>query len=268
MKIRFKPRLLTENGTEMKRSFVLAAALALPLAAQPQKPPDNPTPAPAGRPGAQRVFILKYADPLTMADMLRVFGVMVVANPETHAVAVATTFPDVLTSVDDAVNRLDVPTSAPQNIELTAYYVIGGNTNSPLGSPLPKDLESLATELAGTSALKNYRLLDALTIRMRAGQGADTVGSAGQVATGSPVIVTDLRVRAATVSADGASVRIDRLNAGVKLPVTAGGGQYTTSQLNFDADLDIKAGQRVVAGRVGMTKDQSLFVVLTARIAK
>jgi len=82
------------------------------------------------------------------------------------------------------------------------------------------------------------------------------------------VIVTDLRVRTATVSPDGASVRIDRLSAGVKLPVAAGGGQFTTTQLNFDADLDVKAGQRIVAGRVGMTKDQSLFVVLTARIAK
>lgn len=251
------------NGT----AYVLAAGLVLQLTAQAPKPPDSQA-APAAKPGAQRVFILKYADPLTMADMLRVFGVMVVANPETHAVAVATTFPDVLNSVDDAINRLDVPASAPQNIELTAYYVIGGNTNSPLGTPLPKDLESMATELASTSALKNFRLLDALTIRVRAGQGADTVGSAGQVATGSPTIVTDLRVRTATVSPDGASVRIDRLNAGVKLPVAAGGGQYLTSDLNFNADLDVKTGQRVFAGRVGMTKDQSLFVVLNARVAK
>jgi hypothetical protein len=252
----------------MKGTLLLAAGLALPLSAQPPKPTDPPAAAPAGKPGAQRVFILKYADPLTMADMLRVFGVMVVANPETHAVAVATTFPDVLNSVDDAINRLDVPTSAPQNIELTAHYIVGGNANTPLGTPLPKDLESTAAELAATSALKNFRLLDALTIRMRAGQGADTAGSAGQVATGSPTIVTDLRVRTATVSQDGASVRIDRLNAGVKLPVAAGGGQYTTSDLNFNADLDVKAGQRIVAGRVGMAKDQSLFVVLTARILK
>ena len=252
----------------MKGTLLLAVALALPLAAQAPNPPNNQAAAPAAKPGAQRVFILKYADPLTIADMLRVFGVMVVANPETHAVAVATTFPDVLNSVEDAINRLDVPTSAPQNIELTAYYVIGGNTNSPLGSPFPKDLESMGTELTNTSALKNFRLLDALTIRMRAGQGADTAGSAGQVAGGSPVIVTGLRVRTATVSPDGASVRIDRLNAGVKLPVAAGGGQYTTSDLNFNADLDVKAGQRVVAGRVGMTKDQSLFVVLNARVAK
>src|SRR5215467_3724257 len=213
----------------MKGTLLLAAGLALQLSAQPPKPADSQAAPAAAKPGAQRVFILKYADPLTMADMLRVFGVMVVANPETHAVAVATTFPDVLNSVDDAINRLDIPTSAPQNIELTAYYVIGGNTNTPLGTPLPKDLESMATEIGNTAAVKTFRLLDALTIRLRAGQGADTAGSAGQVAAGSPAIVTGLRVRTATVSPDGASVRLDRFNAGVKLPVAAGGGQYLTS---------------------------------------
>lgn len=249
----------------MKGTLWAAAGFALQLAAQPPKPADTPPPS---RPAAQRVFILKYADPLAMADVLRVFGASVVANQEVHAVAVASAFPDVLASVDDAINRLDVPSSAPQNIELTAYYVIAGNTNSPLGTPLPKDLESLATELASTAAYKNYRLLDALTIRVRAGQGADTLGSAGPVAAGSPVIVTDLRIRAANVSPDGASVRIDRLNAGVRLPVAAAGGQYTTSDLNFNADLDLKAGQRIVAGRVGMTKDQALFLVMAAKIAK
>ena len=250
----------------MKGTFWAAAGLTLQLAAQSQKPADNQPS--ASRPAAQRVFILKYADPLAMADVLRVFGASVVANQEVHAVAVASAFPDVLASVDDAISRLDVPSSAPQNIELTAYYVIAGNTNSPLGSPLPKDLESLATELSNVAAYKNYRLLDALTIRVRAGQGADTLGSAGPVAAASPVIVTDLRVRAATVSPDGASVRIDRLNAGVRLPVAAAGGQFTTSDLNFNADLDLKAGQRIVAGRVGMTRDQALFLVMAAKIAK
>jgi hypothetical protein len=252
----------------MKGTLWVAAALALPLAGQQQKPADNQTPAPSPRAGAQRVFILKYADPVAMADVLRVFGASVVANQEVHAVAVASAFPDVLASVDDAINRLDVPSSAPQNIELAAFFVIGGNSNTALGSPLPKDLESLATELTNTSALKNFRLLDALTIRMRAGQGADTSGSAGPVAASSPLIMTDLRVRSATVSADGTSIRLDRLTAGVKLPVAAGGGQYTTSDLNFNADLDLKAGQRIVAGRVGMTKDQALFLALAAKIAK
>ena len=91
----------------MNRPHALAAALVLPLAAQPPKPADSQPPAP--RSGSQRVFVLKYADPLAMADVLRVFGVTVVANPEVHAVAVASAFPDVIASVDDAITRLDVP---------------------------------------------------------------------------------------------------------------------------------------------------------------
>ena len=214
------------------------------------------------------MFLLKYADPIALADVLRVFGATVVANTEVHAVAVASAFPDVIASVDDAINRLDVPASAPQNIELTAYYIIGGNTASPLGGAMPKDLDPAATELTKTSAYKNFRLLDALSIRMRTGQGAETSGTAGTVGTGSPQIATDFRIRAATLSTDGASVRIDRLAAGVKMPVAAGGNQYSISDLTFDADLDAKPGQLVVAGRTGMNRDQALFLVLTARVVK
>lgn len=254
----------------MTRSLILAAGLSLPVLAQPAKPTPPPAAAsaPARPSGAQRVFVLKYADPLALADVLRVFGATVVANTEVHAVAVASAFPDVIASVDDAINRLDVPASAPQNLELTAYYIIGGNTASPLGSPMPKDLDAAAAELTKTSAYKNYRLLDALTIRMRTGQGAETAGTAGTLGSGSPQIATGFRIRAATLSTDGASVRIDRLDAGVKMPVAAGGGQYSVSDLTFDADLDVKPGQLAIAGRTGMSKDQALFLVLTARVVK
>jgi len=250
----------------MKWFLVPLAAWALPLAAQPANPT---TPAAPSRPaGTQRVFVLKYADPVALADVLRVFGVSVVANSEIHAVAVASSFPDVLASVDDAITRLDVPASAPQNIEISGYYVIGGATASPLGSALPKDLDSLATELSKESALKSYRLLDTLTVRMRAGQGGAASGTAGTVGNGSPMIETALRIRAATISSDAAAVRVDRLDADVKLPVAAGGGQFSTSDLAFSADVDLKPGERVLVGRTGMNRDQSLFLVLTARIAK
>lgn len=261
----------------MRRFLILAAGLSLPVLAQPAKGPGTAA-APAAAlasasgtarpPGAQRIFVLKYADPIALADVLRVFGATVVANTGLHAVAVASTFPDVIASVDDAINRLDVPGSAPQNIELTAYYIIGGTIASPLGSALPKDLDPAAGELSKTSAYKNYRLLDALTIRMRTGQGAATAGTAGTVGAGSPQIATDFQIRAATLSTDSASVRIDRLAAGVKMPVAAGGNQYSVSDLTFDADLDVKPNQLVIAGRTGMNKDQALFLVLTARVVK
>lgn len=257
---------------EMNGTYWLAvSAVAMPLLAQapkaqtPQAPSNT---ASAAAPSAsQRVFVLKYADPIQTANLLRAFGARAVPDTEAHAVAVVSAFPDTMAAVDDAIQRLDVP-AAGQNIELTAYYVIGGATNSPLGGALPKELESVTGELTKASNYRNYRLLDALTVRMRAGQGADTSGTAGPVAAGSPLIATDFRIRSATVSADGAAVRIDGMYAGVKMPVLAGGTQYTTSELSLNADVDLKENQRIVVGRVGMNRDQALFLVMMARLAK
>ncbi|GEM_PF-1582718 len=256
----------------MKRIGLWAACtLALPVLAQAPKaqtpqPAAAAAPAPAPAP-AQRVFVLKYADPVQTANVLRAFGARAVVDTEAHAVAVLSAFPDTMAQINDAIQRLDVPAAA-QNIELTGYFVIGGATPSQLGGAVPKDLDSVTAELTKASNFKNYRLLDALTIRMRAGQGADTSGTAGPVGTGSPLIATDFRVRSATVSADGTAVRIDGLYAGVKMPVPAGGSQYTTSDLSLNADVDLKEGQKIVVGRVGMNRDQALFLVMMARIPK
>ncbi len=258
-------RFQGRDEKEMTRTCALAVMFVMPFTAQVKKAVPTQPASPAG---AQRVFLLKYADPSTMAEVLRVFGVNVVANPELHAVMVTSAFGDVLASVDDAIKRLDVPGSIPQNVELTAYYVVGANTNVPLGGALPKDLDGLTAELSNTAAYKNYKLLDALTIRVRTGQGAETAGSAGSLSAGSPAILTSFRIRAANVSPDGASVRIDRLSAGVKLPATSGNSPSNASDLSFNADLDMKPGQRVIAGRVGLNRDQALFLVLSARLAK
>ena len=259
-----------------KRFWLAAGVLTCVLAAQtpkptaqtaPPKPQTEPSSAPEHPGGSQRVFVLKYADPAQTASLLRAFGARAVVDSEAHAVAVMTVFPDTLAAIDDAIQRLDVPTAA-LNIELTAYFVIGGAAPSPLGSALPKDFQPMTAELTKVSSYANFRLLDALTVRMRAGQGADTSGTAGTVANGSPMIATGLRVGSATVASDGATVRVDRLTASVKMPVAAGNNQYTSSDLSLNADEDLKDGERVVVGRVGMNRDQALFLVLLAHVAK
>jgi hypothetical protein len=249
--------------------IAVACTMAVPLVAQaPKAPAPQAATAPAPGPSSsQRVFVLKYADPVQTANVLRAFGARAVVDTEAHAVAVLSAFPDTMAQIDDAIQRLDIPAAA-QNIELTGYFVIGAATTPQLGGVLPKDLDSVTAELTKSSGLKNFRLLDGLTIRMRAGLGADTSGTAGPVATGSPLIATDFRVRSATVSADGTAIRVDGLYAGVKMPVLAGGSQYTTSELSLNADVDLKDNQKTVVGRVGMNRDQALFLVMVARIAK
>ena len=261
---------MDENKNVTRPTFVLAVcSIAATLAAQvprSQSPGSTPAAAPP-RTGAQRVFVLKYADPVQTAALLRAFGASAVVDFEAHAIAVVSSFPDVMASIDDAIQRIDIPAAA-QNIELTAHYIIGGATDSPLGSVLPKDLDSVAGELKTSSSFTNFRLLDALTVRLRAGQGADTTGTAGPVVAGSPMITTDFRIRSATVSTDSASVRIDHLVTTIKMPVPGAANQFTTSDLGFSADVDLKPGQNTVVGRIGMNRNQSLFLVLTARIPK
>ena len=255
-----KPPVTTQAA---KQTTPAQGAKTPPVAA----PADAKT-APAGGPaGPQRVFVLKYADPVQMASLLRAFGARAVVDSEAHAVAVASAFPDVLSAIEEAVQRLDVPAAA-LNIELTAYYLTGAN-GTPVGGVVPKDLEAVTAELANSSGLRNYRLLDALTVRLRAGQGADTSGLAGPSAgANSPMITTDFRVGSATVSADGAAVRIDHLSAAVKLPVPGAPNPHVTTDLALNADVDLKEGQKTVVGRIGMNRDQALFLVLIARVPK
>ncbi len=234
---------------------------ALPLAAQEPKKPENVSPK------VQRVFILKYADTHQLANLVGVFpGTSVTQNVEMHALAVSSS-PEVIAAIEDAIKRLDVPPPAPQNIEVTVYYLIGGDSEN-AGGPLPKDLDSVITQLKNAFAFKAYRLLDALELRTRAGQGGDTSGSPGPNAAGQGATVTQFHMNSASVSPDGSSVRIDNLKAGIRLPVasTSGTPQFTYVDLGVNADIDVKPGQKVVVGRLSMGQNQALFLVLTVRV--
>ena len=53
----------------MKRYLLLGLLMALPLAAQEEKKPEAPA-----KPKVQKLFMLKYADPGNVANLMRVFG--------------------------------------------------------------------------------------------------------------------------------------------------------------------------------------------------
>jgi len=246
----------------MKRPLLVTLLLVLPLAAQEQKKPDD------SKPKVQKIFILKYADPAKVANLLAVLASgPVQPSPDLHALAV-TTSPEIMPAIEDAIQKLDVPAAAPQNIELNVYYLIGGDADGIPGETVPKDLESVVVQLKNSFAFKNYRLLDALSIRTRAGfRGADTSGSPGPIAPGAPAISTQFKIQSVDLSSDAKTVRINRMQAGVRMPVIARGSEYTFLDLGLNADVDVKEGQKVVVGRLSVNKDQALFLVLTARLA-
>src|SRR5579872_4905471 len=98
----------------MKPLMMILALCCAPLLAQQtptEKPADKPRP-----PDVQKLFILKYADPQRLRELLRVFdpsGASTVSNNELHALAVSAPS-NVMQAIEDAITKLDVPSAAPK----------------------------------------------------------------------------------------------------------------------------------------------------------
>jgi hypothetical protein len=258
----------------MKRLSILLVLVALALSAQEQAKKPQPE-------RIQKMFVLKYADPNQLVQLLQVFGGSYTPNASMHVLAVSTT-PEAMAAVEDALKRLDVPSAAPQNVDLTAYFLVGSSEAASSGT-VPKDLESVVTQLRNAFTYKNYRVLDVLTLRTRTGRDASTSSSSGAVTIGntSQPIITSFRLQSVSVSADG-SIRIDGLRASNRVPVATGpvapsagsgsGGlvdtRFTYNDIGINTDLDIKEGQKLVVGKMGMSPNEALFLVLTARLAQ
>ncbi|HEY7391966.1 MAG TPA: secretin N-terminal domain-containing protein [Bryobacteraceae bacterium] len=236
--------------------WLLALLLALPLAAQDQKKAENnPPPEPRER----KLFILKYADPRQVENLLRPLGVLIQANPELRALAVSAQARD-MAGIEDAIKRLDVPSPTPPNIELTAYLITGSDTATSSGA-LPKELDPVVTQLKNAFPFKSYHLIDTLSLRTRSGDGGNA-NSVSQPEGLQGTAYDNISIANATLNPDGSSVKIAKLHAGIRVQF---GNQMT--DLGLSADVDVKEGQKVVVGRLSMGHDQALFLVLTARVA-
>ncbi|HUP05241.1 MAG TPA: hypothetical protein VMU19_14690 [Bryobacteraceae bacterium] len=254
----------------MRNFIAILALLALPLAAQEQQQKEEPK-----GPQVQRLFVLKYADPNQVNNLIRVFTSNTNPNAAMHAIAVSAS-PEAMAAIEDAIGRLDVPASAPKNIELTAYLLTGTDSDAG-GAALPKELDSVVTQLKSAFAYKAYKLGDVLTLRGRTGQRLDTSDSGGAVTAGgqSQPIYTQFTINALSVGVDGA-IHVDGLKLQSRVPVagtfTGNGGvvntQFNYQQLGINTDLDIKEGQKVVVGKMSMSQNEAMFLVLTARIAQ
>lgn len=248
----------------MKRLFLALLLMALPLAAQEEKKAE-------AKPVAtvQKLFVLKYADPQNVRNLLQVFHASIDSNREMRVLAVDAT-PETMAAIEDAIKRLDVPAAAPANIDLTVYLVVGHESESPsAGASIPKDLDGVVTQLKSAFAFKSYSLLDVLALRTRTGQQASTTSSGGAVPVGpgstTQPVVTTLRINTTGIGSDGATVHINSLMASLKMPVGTTNG-FTYQDLGLNTDIDIKEGQKVVIGRLGISKDQALFLVMTVKI--
>jgi len=247
----------------MKRLLMGVILLTAPLMAQDDKPATPPPPR------VQKLFILKYADPQSLFEILRIFDSSMIPNVQMHALAVTAT-PQGMQSIEQAIAQLDTPAYATKNIDLTMQLVVGSDADGSSGAPLPKDLEPVVTQLRSAFPFKNYRLLDVLTIRARERQRASTDSSGGAMQFGnvSKPVSSSFGINSSSIGPDGTTVRLDGLRAQSRIPIETAPGQFNGQDLNLSTDVDIKDGQKVVIGRHGINREQALFLVLSARVVQ
>src|ERR1039458_10282888 len=108
--------LQTERENEMNRLLLVLTLMALPLAAQDQKK-EEPK-----QPQVQKLFVLKYADPNQISNIIKVFTENVTPNAAMHAVAVSATA-NAMAAIEDAIKRLYLNDTAPPEIYPLALLV-------------------------------------------------------------------------------------------------------------------------------------------------
>jgi hypothetical protein len=235
----------------MKRILLALVLIAAPVLAQTTVDPNEQI---------QKLVVLKYADPRAIEILLRDFGVAVRIDPQMKVLALSGHRANV-TTAEEAIKQLDVPSAAQKDVDLTVYFLLGTD-NGPMGGAIPSDLQSTVTTLKSTFPFKSYGLLDVLSLRTRAGVSAST---SGQLNGGR---LTSFSVGSASLEGDGTMIQLNRLHAGLRIPVPDKEGKTSYLDTGITTEMvDVKEGQKLVVGRSSLNgPDTALFLVLIAKV--
>jgi hypothetical protein len=248
----------------VKKIWLILLLTAAGISAQDKDAKEKPA-----TPVVQRLFILKYAEPRQLSELLSVFNARIRQSPDFHALSIEAS-QEAMHAIEDAIQRLDVPSASPKNVEIT-MFLIAASDGAAAGAAIPKDLDAVVTQLRGSFPFKNYALLDAIAFHSRTGQQVRTSSSGESFTFGSVIVpvLTNLSVNGISLGSDGGALRLERLVANIRVPMASGptgSNQYQYQNLEMQTDLDVKEGQKVVVGRLGLSHDQALFLVLMGKV--
>lgn len=245
-------------GTEV------AAAQAPATAKDKTETPAAPATAAAARRGprpgdVQKVFVINHVNADRLAQILSVFPAEISASQmgfgNVAALAVSAS-PAVLSAIEETVKRLDVPTPAKRNVEVTAQVLECSMQAGDAGST-PTDLQDVVGQLKRTFSYTGCSLVQTLLARGREGSIVNA---------SSPPY--RLRSRADIVASDGASiVKLSPLSVGHEVMVKLPGGGSNARSNTFEGDIDVRNGQRALVGKLGTGESgKDEILVVTAKI--
>ena len=212
-----------------------------------------------------RVFQLKHRDADDVVEALRPLmsdsrGSMMRRSEELKTIS-ARDFPENLAAIEQALKRLDVPTTPQPDVEVQIRVLIG----SPLAgtSQFPPDLDAVVKQLGSTLSYKSYHVIAQVTQRVRTGAGSSGKGelviappASDEKTTGHFHYNFESQVIPAPAGATAPLISLRKF----KLVLEGGGlgeGEVATG-------LTLREGEKVVVG-TGSLKNRAMIVVVSAR---
>jgi len=242
---------------------LLMACASVARAQDDKKAEEKPQPGTeAGWP--VKLFQVKYADVYHLANLFRAFGATV--QPEGDMKALSVRAPkEVLTAIEESIQRLDVPQPPAKNIQLDAYLLIAAAQGS--SANVPADLQPVVKQLKSIFNYQDFRSLGTLSMRVRDAANGTVSGLLPPVSvdSGEPTSYRFHMDRTA-ITSEGKeqAVRINgldlRMGYGLKGPPHHG-------EVVINTSVDVRDGQKVVVGKANIdTADNALILVLTAKV--
>lgn len=288
----------------MSRFPILALAallgVGLPALAQEKTPPpakapdasavrplkamveDEPDPAVLKAMRSQ-IFVIQHRDAGHLESILRPLGSGIrgarmtsTSSRDFNAISVRD-FPENLTSIGAAIQRLDVPAPGKptQNVELHIQVLFASKAPTP-ESDIPEELRKVLGTLRGTLAYRGFAPVASFVQRAQVG-GRDQHEISGTGVVDPKVIdkegtklPSEWRVTwwagqpSLNVPNEGPAL-FDLKGFGVK--VSESGPKGTQVLADFSTSLSLKEGETVVVG-TSVVKDRGLIVVVSARRAQ
>jgi hypothetical protein len=200
----------------------------------------------------QKVLVVKHVHVNDLARVLSVFPAEISGmERENMRVLSVSAAPAVVAAIEETIKRLDVPAPPIKSVEVTAY-VLECSASGDAGS-LPQDLQGVLVQLKRIFNYSGCGL--ARTLFARGSDDSRLNAEFNERAAGSYRL-------GGRVEVEGSEPPVIRLR-GLDLTNVAG-----VQRGQIGGDVEIRDGQKVVLGRLGITesgKDQ--IVVLTAKVA-
>ena len=223
-----------------------------------------------------KVFEVRYRDAGSLATVLRQLGsgfkgASISASSEFKTLTVRD-FPENLTTIEEALKRLDTPAAPRPNIELHMHVLVASDASGNAGgttAQVPAELKDVLTQLRETLNYRNYELATSVVQRLtetpRGLRGKGTVEiSKSPASAGSTTLSYEYSINSVTLASTSTGapiVQIGEFTFSTGLTPAAAVDNRTQVQ----TALNLRDGEKVVVGTATLG-DRALIIVLTTKL--